>query len=115
MLDWIGWSPQRADVETFATEDAEDVGLCERAVDVFLAAPVVFRDGELGAGIVVGDPLLHHRNHLRRLQRRIAVRGVVGVSGVVGLREVWDRCRWGPRRRALSSSESPGFAYRLRC
>ena len=56
LLDGIGRAPEGCHVEPIAAEDAEDVSLRDCAVDVFLTAPVVFRERELGAGVVFGDP-----------------------------------------------------------
>jgi len=58
---WIRYSPQCANVESLASKDAQNVCLRNCAVDVLLAAPVVFVNGRLGSWIVLGYPLFQHR------------------------------------------------------
>src|SRR5207249_442776 len=49
----VGWGgrvrrrPTRGQIETFATKDAEDIGLCDGSVDVAFGTPIVLgnRDG----------------------------------------------------------------------
>ena len=48
----IGRRPTGGQVQSFAAEDAEDVGLRRGAVDVTFRAPVVFGDADLRARIV---------------------------------------------------------------
>ena len=60
----IGSGPTRRHVQTFATEDAEDVRLCCCAVDESFRSPVVFSDSDLQTGIVSIHPVAEARNEL---------------------------------------------------
>lgn len=58
-----GGVPECGDVHVLASEDAEDVGLCDGAVECGDGSQTVFAEGEFGAGVVVGDPLFHAWDH----------------------------------------------------
>jgi hypothetical protein len=83
----IGSRPHCAEVEAFASEDAQNVSLGQCAIDSFHSAEVIFVDGGFGAGIVLCDPGFHHPDQLRGLLGRITVcgTGVIRVRGIVWL------------------------------
>ena len=56
--------PTRCQIQSFAAEDAEDIGLGGCAVDVVLRAPVVFGEAGFGAGIIGRHPAFQPRNQL---------------------------------------------------
>ncbi len=58
--------PQAGGEDALAAEDAQHVGLGDRAGDVVAAAVVVFGDGDLGAGIEVVDVALDARQQSDR-------------------------------------------------
>ena len=61
-----------------AAEDAQDVGLCNGAGNRVRRTPVIFRDGGLGSGVVVGHPLAHAR-HQR--DGDLGARGIFEAAG----------------------------------
>ena len=79
----IGSRPHGAQIETFAPEDAKDIGLCGGAVDIALGAPVIFRDARSGARIKGRHPAFHARDqHQDFVGRLLADPALVHVVGV---------------------------------
>src|SRR5205814_1313378 len=66
----VGWGagrrcrPARAQVEAFASKNAQDVGLGSGTVDVAFGAPIVFGDADFGAGIISIRPAPDSRDEL---------------------------------------------------
>ena len=70
--------PPSGDVEAFTSEDAINIGLRGRSVDIALSPPVVFGDRRFCAGIVGVHPALDQRNQMHR-GTNPAFRGIRGV------------------------------------
>lgn len=62
-----GSRPSCRHVETFAPEDAEDVGLRRRAVDMSFGSPVVLRDRNLRPRIISVDPAAQARDQFHAI------------------------------------------------
>src|ERR1022692_2468259 len=89
-------APERSQPESISAEDAQDIGLRNGTGDAVKRAPTVFGDRQVRAGIILGHPLLHLRNQMRR---DFGAGGVVKTAAGHHIVRVPERARGGHAQR----------------